>query len=148
MLQIKKQKNHYFNIIGDGYVYVASVASDSSAKGKLFQNDRILKVNDIDCSQGSLRMVTEAIRSSMPLARLLVKRNRCVRNEATSDQVTKWIHSARLVPGCHGLSLKMGVYINRISEGSLAARDKSLTVGDRVLRVSPFFIVQNMFLPL
>ncbi|XP_057658285.1 disks large homolog 5 [Diorhabda carinulata] len=120
---------------GDGYVYVASVASGSSAEGKLFQNDRILKVNDIDCSQGSLRMVTEAIRSSMPLARVLVKRNRC-RNDVTNDQVTKWIHTARLVPGCHGLSLKIGVYINRISEGSLAARDKSLTVGDRVLRIN------------
>ncbi|XP_072384932.1 disks large homolog 5 isoform X2 [Diabrotica undecimpunctata] len=121
---------------GDGYVYVASVASGSSAEGKLFQHDRILKVNDIDCSQGSLRMVTEAIRSSMPLARVLVKRNRCLRNEVNNDQVTKWIHTARLVPGCHGLSLKMGVYINRISEGSLAARDKSLTVGDRVLRIN------------
>lgn len=120
---------------GDGYVYVASVASGSSAEGKLYQHDRILKVNDIDCSQGSLRMVTEAIRSSMPLARVLVKRNRC-RNDVNNDQVTKWIHTARLVPGCHGLSLKMGVYINRISEGSLAARDKSLTVGDRVLRIN------------
>lgn len=38
--------------------------------------------------------------------------------------------------GCHGLSLKMGVYINRISEGSLAAKDKSLTVGDRVIRIN------------
>lgn len=30
----------------------------------------------------------------------------------------------------------MGVYINRISEGSLAAKDKSLTVGDRVIRIN------------
>lgn len=30
----------------------------------------------------------------------------------------------------------MGVYINRISDGSLAARDKSLTVGDRVIRIN------------
>lgn len=52
------------------------------------------------------------------------------------DQVTKWCHTARLAPACHGLSLRMGFYISRISDGSLAARDKSLTVGDRVLRVS------------
>lgn len=123
---------------GDGSVYVASVAPGSPAIGKLFPHDRILRVNDVDCSQASLRMVTEAIRSSMPVARVLVRRTRCARNEirTTGEQVTKWIHTARLAPGCHGLSLKMGVYINRISEGSLAARDKSLTVGDRVLRVS------------
>nr|CAI5853686.1 unnamed protein product [Callosobruchus analis] len=123
---------------GDGYVYVASVTPGSPAVGKLFPRDRILRVNDVDCSQGSLRVVTEAIRSSMPVARVLVKRTRCMRNETRSsvEQVTKWIHTARLAPGCHGLSLKMGVYINRISDGSLAARDKSLTIGDRVLRIN------------
>lgn len=122
---------------GDGTVYVASVLSGSSASGILFPYDRILRVNDVDCTQASLRMVTEAIRSSMPVARILVKRRVCARKEIStnSEQVTKWIHTASLAPACHGLSLKMGVYINRISEGSLAARDKSLTVGDRVLKV-------------
>lgn len=118
---------------------MASVSPNSPALGKLFPHDRILRVNDVDCSQGSLRMVTEAIRSTLPVARVLVKRNRCMRADSrsvTSEQVTKWIHTARLAPGCHGLSLKMGVYINRISDGSLAARDKSLTIGDRVLKVS------------
>ncbi|XP_050299121.1 disks large homolog 5 [Anthonomus grandis grandis] len=123
---------------GDGSVYVASVAPGSSAIGKFFPHDRILRVNDVDCSQASLRMVTEAIRSSMPAAHVLVRRTRCARNEirATGEKVAKWIHTARLAPGCHGISLKTGVYINRISEGSLAARDKSLTVGDRVLRIN------------
>lgn len=132
---------------GEGFIYVASVSPSSSALGKLFPHDRILRVNDVDCSQGSLRMVTEAIRSSLPVARVLVKRNRCMRNDSrntTGEQVTKWIHTARLAPGCHGLSLKMGVYINRISEGSLAARDKSLTVGDRVLRVSMIFVFNGL----
>ncbi|CAH1165122.1 unnamed protein product [Phyllotreta striolata] len=124
-------------------VYVASVVAGSTAEGRIFRDDRILKVNDIDCSQGSLRMVTEAIRSSMPLARLLVKRSRSIRSGGgggggggDQERVTKWIHTARLVPGCHGVSLKAGVFIHRISEGSLAARDGSLTVGDRVLRIN------------
>ncbi|ERL84448.1 disks large homolog 5 [Dendroctonus ponderosae] len=123
---------------GDGSVYVASVAPGSSAIGKFFPHDRIVRVNDVDCSQASLRMVTEAIRSSMPAAHVLVRRTRCARNEirASGEKVAKWIHTARLAPGCHGLSLKMGVYINRISDGSLAARDKSLTVGDRVIRIN------------
>ncbi|KAL1497435.1 hypothetical protein ABEB36_008409 [Hypothenemus hampei] len=123
---------------GDGSVYVASVAPGSSAIGKFFPHDKIVRVNDLDCSQASLCMVTEAIRTSMPAAHVLVRRTRCARNDirSTGEKVTKWIHTARLTPGCHGLSLKMGVYINRISEGSLAAKDKSLTVGDRVLRIN------------
>ncbi|XP_019881509.1 disks large homolog 5 isoform X3 [Aethina tumida] len=121
-----------------GSVYVDSVAPGSLAIGKLFPHDRILRVNDVDCSQVSQRMVSEAIKSSMPVARLLVKRTRCARSEVRTngDQVTKWCHTARLAPACHGLSLRMGFYISRISDGSLAARDKSLTVGDRVLRIN------------
>lgn len=86
---------------GDGSVYVASVAPGSSAIGKFFPHDRILRVNDVDCSQASLRMVTEAIRSSMPAAHVLVRRTRCARNEirSTGEKVAKWIHTARLAPG-------------------------------------------------
>lgn len=64
-----------------GSVYVDSVAPGSLAIGKLFPHDRILRVNDVDCSQVSQRMVSEAIKSSMPVARLLVKRTRCARSE-------------------------------------------------------------------
>lgn len=125
---------------GDGAVYVASVAEGSIADGKLKPNDRISRVNDVDCSAVSRRVVLEAIRSSLPVARMVVRRPRRRRgsptpNSQTSQNVTKWVHTARLVPGCHGLTLNTGVYISRISEGSLAAKDKSLSVGDRILRV-------------
>jgi len=36
----------------------------------------------------------------------------------------------------HGISLETGVYINKITPGSLAAKDGNLDVGDRVLSVS------------
>lgn len=64
--------------LGDGFVYVAAVSPSSSAMGKMFPHDRILRVNDVDYTQGSLRMVTEAIKSSVPIARVLVKRIRSV----------------------------------------------------------------------
>lgn len=124
---------------GDGAVYVAAVAEGSIADGKLRPNDRISRVNDVDCSAVSRRMVLEAIRSSLPVARMVVSRKRRRGGASPStnspSQVAKWVHTARLVPGCHGLTLNTGVYISRISEGSLAARDKSLSVGDRILRV-------------
>jgi len=39
----------------------------------------------------------------------------------------------------HGISLETGVYINKITPGSLAAKDGNLDVGDRVLSVSKCF---------
>lgn len=36
----------------------------------------------------------------------------------------------------HGISLETGIYINKITPGSLAAKDGNLDVGDRVLSVS------------
>lgn len=36
----------------------------------------------------------------------------------------------------HGLTLETGIYISKISPGSLAAKEGNLAVGDRVLSVS------------
>ncbi|KAJ3662868.1 hypothetical protein Zmor_007188 [Zophobas morio] len=123
---------------GDGGVYVASVMEGSAADGKLKLNDRISKVNNVDCNAVSRRMVLEAIRANLPVARIVVSRRtrRATSPPNTPPQVNKWVHTARLVPGCHGLTLNTGVYISRISEGSLASKDKSLSVGDRILRIN------------
>ncbi|KAK9686089.1 Guanylate kinase [Popillia japonica] len=62
--------------------------------------------------------------------------NRNPPNYQNNCKVARWVHTARLAAGCHGLSLEAGVYISRISDGSLAAKDSSLVVGDRVLRIN------------
>lgn len=62
-------------------------------------------------------------------------------NYQNNCKVARWVHTARLAAGCHGLSLESGVYISKISEGSLAAKDSSLVVGDRVLRVLLFQVI-------
>lgn len=38
----------------------------------------------------------------------------------------------------HGITLETGIYINKITPGSLAAKDGNLDVGDRVLSVSKY----------
>lgn len=115
-------------------------------------NDCITKVNNIDCSAATKRMVLQTIRSSLPTVHMVVRRRRTANWSTQNSQnltrtppvfqsnskVARWVHTARLAAGCHGLSLESGVYISRISEGSLAAKDSSLVVGDRVLRVSSF----------
>ena len=40
----------------------------------------------------------------------------------------------------HGLTVESGVYISRITPGSVAAREGSIAVGDRLLSVSIFHL--------
>ncbi|KAK9888296.1 hypothetical protein WA026_000556 [Henosepilachna vigintioctopunctata] len=132
----------------DGGVYVNSVAPLSPADGKLRQHDRILRVNDLDCTSASRRIVLEAMRSGIPTTRMLIKRkkhwNSLLGNvpqtspppSFASSQTGRWVHTARLAPACHGLTLKNGIYIERISRGSLAAQDSTLAVGDRILKIN------------
>lgn len=44
----------------------------------------------------------------------------------------------------HGISLETGVYINKITPGSLAAKDGNIEVGDRVLSVSKYLNYKQM----
>lgn len=93
-------------------------------------------------------MVVETIRSSLPVAHMVIRRRRTshwspqnsqnVRTPPSlqnNNRVARWVHTATLAAGRHGLSLEAGVYISRISEESLAAKDSGFVVGDRVLRV-------------
>lgn len=137
----------------DSGIYVASIMKGSVADGKLRVHDCISRVNNLDCTSVSKRMVMETLRSSLPVAHMVIKRRRSpawssqnsrslqnvVRsplNFQNNSRVARWIYTARLASGCHGLTLESGVYIGKISEGSLAAKDNSLVVGDRVLSVS------------
>ncbi|XP_017769494.1 PREDICTED: disks large homolog 5 [Nicrophorus vespilloides] len=130
----------------DNGIYVMSVNKGSVAEGKLRVNDCITRVNNIDCNSISTRLFLETIRASIPVVHLVVRRKKSPnwspqsRTTPPSFQnnakVARWVHTAKLAAGCHGLSLESGVYISKISDGSLASKDSSLVVGDRVLRVN------------
>lgn len=45
----------------------------------------------------------------------------------------------------HGLTIENGVYISRITPGSIAAREGSIAVGDRLLSVSYIVIIVQKF---
>ena len=114
------------------------------------KNDCITHVKNLDCTSVSRRMVIEAIRSSGPVVHMVIRRKRSPNWSSQNSQhvvrtppgfqnnskVARWIYTAGLAAGCHGLSLESGVFISRISEGSLAAKDCSLVIGDRVLRIN------------
>ncbi|XP_043477126.1 disks large homolog 5 isoform X2 [Leptopilina heterotoma] len=122
-----RENPHYPNDIG---VYVAQVIQGSIMDGKLRVNDCIMRVNNVDCTSVSTRMVLETLRSStVGIATLTVRRRRMSRRALRTTQLP-----VGTVP--HGITLETGIYISKISPGSLAAKDGYLAVGDRVLNIN------------
>ncbi|XP_070522661.1 disks large homolog 5 isoform X5 [Cardiocondyla obscurior] len=114
----------------DTGVYVAQVSQGSALDGKLRVNDCIVRVNNVDCTSVSTRVILETLRSStVNPATLIVKRRRITRRSLRTTQL-----SVGTVP--HGITLELGIYISKISPGSLAAKDGNLAVGDRVLNIN------------
>ncbi|XP_012134885.1 MAGUK family member discs large 5 isoform X4 [Megachile rotundata] len=114
----------------DTGIYVAQITSGSAVDGKLRVNDCIMRVNSVDCTSVSTRVIMETLRTcSVGSATLTVRRRRLTRRSLRTTQLP-----VGSVP--HGISLELGVYISKISPGSLAAKDGNLAVGDRVLNIN------------
>lgn len=114
----------------DGGVYVSAVAKGSAVDGKLRVHDCITRVNNVDCGNASKRAVMDAIRNSGPSVSVVVKRRRVGARCLYTTQL-QWHRNFE-----HGLTLEGGVYISKISPGSLAAKEGNLAVGDRVLSIN------------
>lgn len=112
------------NYPNDSGIYVSSIAKGSVADGKLKPNDCIVRVNNKDCSNVSKRIVLETMKSSGSTVIMVVRRRRLF---TTQLQLKNYDH---------GLTLEAGIFISKISPGSLAAREGNLAVGDRVISIN------------
>ncbi|XP_014262219.1 disks large homolog 5 isoform X2 [Cimex lectularius] len=108
----------------DSGIYVTSITKGSVADGKLKPNDCIVRVNNVDCSNVSKRFVLETMKSSGNTAVMVVRRRRLF---TTQLQLSKYDH---------GITLEAGIYISKISPGSLAAKEGNLAVGNRVVSIN------------
>lgn len=115
----------------DGNTTVVNVAKDSPAYGKLRPNDSIMRVNDIDCSTFSKRMVMETIRNGGEQCDIVVKRQRVTRAHMYAVQLNL-MNSNRN----HGLTLESGIFVSKIASSSLASAEPALTAGDRILTIN------------
>lgn len=115
----------------DSGIVVVSVSPDSVAYGKLRPNDVILQVNNLDCTSISKRVVLETIRTSGARCIVIVKRPKV--NKPHMYAVNLNLNSNNRN---HGLTLETGVFISKITPGSLAAKEEDLSAGDRVLSIN------------
>ena len=90
-------------------------------------NDCILRVNNVDCRDIDRSTLIHTLKSATSTVNLLVKRRRVGKRYSTT---------LNLNGSYHGLSLELGAYVAKIQPGSVAAKDGSIAVGDRIVGVS------------
>jgi len=113
---------------GENPVYIASINKGSIVEGKLKVNDCILRVNNIDCRDVDRSTILSTLRGAGSTVSLVVRRRRAGRRYQAI------LHLGGRAD--HGITLDSGIYISRISPGSVSARESVIAVGDRVLTIN------------
>ena len=114
---------------GDSPVYISSITKGSVVEGKLKVNDCILRVNNLDCRDVDLSTVMSTLRSAASTVSLVVRRRRA------GKRYQAVLHLGNRGSD-HGITLDSGIYISRISPGSVSARESGIAVGDRVISIN------------
>lgn len=113
------------------YFYVSSILKGGTADGKLLVNDIILKVNGLDVAGMDKRALCDTVQNSKGSLTLVVKRRRAMSSRGVIMLSLNLSSSHE-----HGITLENGLYITRIGPGSVAAREGTLAVGDRILSIN------------
>eukprot|EP00094_Tigriopus_californicus_P004988 TCALIF_04803-PB protein Name:"Similar to DLG5 Disks large homolog 5 (Homo sapiens)" AED:0.05 eAED:0.05 QI:159/0.84/0.87/0.96/0.93/0.93/33/0/2582 len=113
---------------GDKPIYISSIGKGSFLDGKLKVNDCILRVNDLNCRLVERSTILNTLRNANSAVSLVVRRRKTGRRY----QAVLSMAGA----SSPGITLDLGVYVARISPGSVAAKEGSIAVGDRILSIN------------
>nr|CAD7452581.1 unnamed protein product [Timema tahoe] len=115
----------------DSGIYVSSISKGSVAEGKLKVNDCISRVNNLDCSNVSKRMVLETVRSGGGVANMVVRRRRmggrCLYT-TQSEQGDDTTHQAHSLVSVKGSDTTQSVY------SMVCAQSYNIMFTDKILR--------------
>ncbi|XP_078147009.1 disks large homolog 5-like [Centroberyx gerrardi] len=116
---------------GDCGIFVSKVDKGSIAEGRLRVNDWLLKINDVDLTNKDRKQVIKAVLSGEGVINMVVRRRKSLGGRViTPIQLNLVGHKDS------GIGLESGVFVATLAPGSPAARDNSLTVGDRLLAIN------------
>ncbi|XP_034049310.1 disks large homolog 5-like isoform X2 [Thalassophryne amazonica] len=116
---------------GDCGIFVSKVAKGSIAEGRLRVNDWLLKINDMDLTNKDRKQVIKAVLSGEGVINMVVRRRKSLGGRvATPIQISLAGHKES------GIGLESGIFVTSLAPGSPAARDGSMTVGDRLLAIN------------
>ncbi|XP_038591842.1 disks large homolog 5-like isoform X1 [Micropterus salmoides] len=116
---------------GDCGIFVSKVDKGSIAEGRLRVNDWLLKINDVDLTNKDRKQVIKVVLSGEGVINMVVRRRKSLGGRMiTPIQMNLAGHKDS------GIGLESGVFVATLAPGSPAARDCTLTVGDRLLAIN------------
>uniref|UniRef100_A0A3B4YEX4 Discs large MAGUK scaffold protein 5 n=1 Tax=Seriola lalandi dorsalis TaxID=1841481 RepID=A0A3B4YEX4_SERLL len=116
---------------GDSGIFVSKVDKGSIAEGRLRVNDWLLKINDVDLTNKDRKQVIKAVLCGEGVINMVVRRRKSLGGRiVTPIQINLAGHKDS------GIGLESGVFVATLAPGSPAARDYTLTVGDRLLAIN------------
>uniref|UniRef100_A0A672MFV3 Disks large homolog 5-like n=1 Tax=Sinocyclocheilus grahami TaxID=75366 RepID=A0A672MFV3_SINGR len=116
---------------GDCGIFVTRVDKGSIADGRLRVNDWLLKINDVDLTNKDRKQVIKAVLNGGGLINMVVRRRKSLGGRLVTP-----VHINLIGHKDAGINLEGGVYVAAIAPGSPAAREGSLTIGDRLIAIN------------
>ncbi|XP_051774074.1 disks large homolog 5a isoform X4 [Ctenopharyngodon idella] len=116
---------------GDCGIFVTRVDKGSIADGRLRVNDWLLKINDVDLTHKDRKQVIKAVLNGGGLINMVVRRRKSLGGRLVTP-----VHINLIGHKDAGITLEGGVYVAAIASGSPAAREGSLTIGDRLIAIN------------
>ncbi|XP_058882360.1 disks large homolog 5-like isoform X1 [Acipenser ruthenus] len=116
---------------GDSGIFVTKVDKGSIADGRLRVNDWLLKINDVDLANKDRKQVIKAVLNGGGIINMVVRRRKSL-----GGRIVTPVHINLVGRKDSGVSLESGVFVAAIVPGSPAAREGSLSVGDRLIAIN------------
>ncbi|XP_072484171.1 disks large homolog 5 isoform X3 [Notamacropus eugenii] len=116
---------------GDCGIFVTKVDKGSIADGRLRVNDWLLRINDVDLTNKDKKQVVKAVLSGGGVINMVVRRRKSL-----GGKVITPLHINLAGHKESGISLENGVFAAAVVPGSPAAKEGSLTVGDRIIAIN------------
>uniref|UniRef100_A0A8C2KMH3 Discs, large homolog 5a (Drosophila) n=1 Tax=Cyprinus carpio TaxID=7962 RepID=A0A8C2KMH3_CYPCA len=116
---------------GDCGIFVTRVDKGSIADGRLRVNDWLLKINDVDLTNKDSKQVIKAVLNGGGLINMVIRRRKSL-----GGRLVIPVHINLVGHKDAGITLEGGVYVAAIAPGSPAAREGSLTIGDRLIAIN------------
>uniref|UniRef100_A0ACB8ETG2 Uncharacterized protein n=1 Tax=Sphaerodactylus townsendi TaxID=933632 RepID=A0ACB8ETG2_9SAUR len=116
---------------GDCGIFVTKVDKGSIADGRLRVNDWLLKINDMDLTNKDRKQVMKAVLNGGGVINMVIRRRKSL-----GGKVITPLHISLSGHKDSGISLENGVFVAAVVPGSPAAKEGSLSVGDRIIAIN------------
>ncbi|XP_077585810.1 disks large homolog 5a [Stigmatopora nigra] len=116
---------------GDCGLFVTRVDKGSIADGRLRVNDWLLKINDIDLTNKDRKQVMKAVLNVGGVVNMVVRRRKSLGGRLLTP-----VHINLMGHKESGIGLENGVFVTTVVQGSPAAKEGTLAVGDRLIAIN------------